>query len=364
MSEIDNSWLESDLSDDFLCPVCLDLLHNPQSVEPCRHAFCDPCLRRLAQTNPFNCPCPLCRTPIKLCRPLKELTSQIKLSYSSMYQHRMKHELTTTVYSQPLPWKPSWRNVMKGHPMGGNRMIPLQSEYIRAALYQIPCYFIPLVVAALVNTGIFAFMMQLVELVPTTLAFLFHFFGVSVPYRSPYTNYSHLMAIRAKSLETFQPHLFPSTGMDGANIGFPGVDMGDIETSFLDTTFYYILCALTCATAAAGQLYLNPDMRLRVPDVVMVLVMACIPLLLLPVTHQIQNFLAELWAQFDEGYVRILMKGLWEDEDTLDDQTLAIKSTEGYVLSLLYFLLGRLNCASALILVVSSFFIYYIDIAG
>ena len=70
------------LSDEVICPVCLDLLHEPfqvpdidrdqaetrqQSVvaclqvEPCGHIFCEPCLRRLGQKNPMSCSCPLCR---------------------------------------------------------------------------------------------------------------------------------------------------------------------------------------------------------------------------------------------------------------------------------------------------------------
>ena len=49
------------LPEDVICPVCLDLLHEPFQVEPCGHIFCEPCLRRLGQKNPMNCSCPLCR---------------------------------------------------------------------------------------------------------------------------------------------------------------------------------------------------------------------------------------------------------------------------------------------------------------
>ena len=52
------------LPEDVICPVCLDLLHEPFQVEPCGHIFCEPCLRRLGQKNPMNCSCPLCRCVI------------------------------------------------------------------------------------------------------------------------------------------------------------------------------------------------------------------------------------------------------------------------------------------------------------
>ena len=55
------------LPEDVICPVCLDLLHEPFQVEPCGHIFCEPCLRRLGQKNPMNCSCPLCRCVIYKC---------------------------------------------------------------------------------------------------------------------------------------------------------------------------------------------------------------------------------------------------------------------------------------------------------
>ena len=55
------------LPEDVICPVCLDLLHEPFQVEPCGHIFCEPCLRRLGQKNPMNCSCPLCRCVIYEC---------------------------------------------------------------------------------------------------------------------------------------------------------------------------------------------------------------------------------------------------------------------------------------------------------
>ena len=58
----------SEINDDLICPVCLDMLHEPFQVDPCGHVFCEPCLRRLGQKNPMNCTCPLCRTKIFFCK--------------------------------------------------------------------------------------------------------------------------------------------------------------------------------------------------------------------------------------------------------------------------------------------------------
>ena len=48
------------------CPICFELLHQPHSLNPCEHIFCDPCLRRLNRAK-FR-KCPVCRSPIKGCR--------------------------------------------------------------------------------------------------------------------------------------------------------------------------------------------------------------------------------------------------------------------------------------------------------
>ena len=61
------------LPDDVICPVCLDLLHEPFQVEPCGHIFCEPCLRRLGQ--------------------------------------------------------PGWRNLLRGRPLGGNRFVIRDNRY-------------------------------------------------------------------------------------------------------------------------------------------------------------------------------------------------------------------------------------------
>ena len=49
----------SEVNEDLICPVCLDVLHEPFQVDPCGHVFCEPCLRRLGQVryNGYNLFC-------------------------------------------------------------------------------------------------------------------------------------------------------------------------------------------------------------------------------------------------------------------------------------------------------------------
>ena len=54
---------DMDLDEDFKCAICLDLLYRPQMLEPCRHIFCETCLKRAR-----ICICPMCRTPIDACQ--------------------------------------------------------------------------------------------------------------------------------------------------------------------------------------------------------------------------------------------------------------------------------------------------------
>merc|ERR1719278_553621 len=165
----------SELADDVICPVCLDLLHEPFQVEPCGHIFCEPCLRRLGQKNPMNCSCPLCRTKIGFCKHLAATSREIREDHEQLYLKRKKFERSTPVFSYPLPWQPGWRNLLRGRPLGGNRFVirDNRTEYLRAILHQIPFYIPPVMIANLINIGIFAFMMGFIEVFPNLLAVFF-----------------------------------------------------------------------------------------------------------------------------------------------------------------------------------------------
>ena len=43
--ELDN------LDASLMCPVCLDLLFDPFNVVPCKHTFCETCLRRIGKST-------------------------------------------------------------------------------------------------------------------------------------------------------------------------------------------------------------------------------------------------------------------------------------------------------------------------
>ena len=165
--ELDN------VDETLICPVCLDILHDPFVTIPCRHAFCEPCLRRLGSKNPMNTLCPMCRTRIAYCdldrgvtiptclhifsrwkfkvACVSEKTRWIKDNHADMHAKRKKFERSTNVYNLPLPWRPGWRNLMSGRAMGGNRF-PDESyaAYIRRVLMQVPYYVPPVVIANLV----------------------------------------------------------------------------------------------------------------------------------------------------------------------------------------------------------------------
>ena len=124
-----------DVPDNLICPVCLDLLHDPFETIPCKHVFCETCLRRLGMKSAMNTSCPLCRTRIVICLPEKNASGQVRESFPELYAKRKNIERGTNIYDFPLPWKPGWRSLMKGKPFGGNtfkgdlRHFPLKITY-------------------------------------------------------------------------------------------------------------------------------------------------------------------------------------------------------------------------------------------
>ena len=87
--------------DELLCPICLDLLHRPHSLQPCQHLFCDPCLRRLAEARINKCP--VCRSPIEDCHLDQELHESIEDRHHDVYIQRQEAEMISGIFNEPLP---------------------------------------------------------------------------------------------------------------------------------------------------------------------------------------------------------------------------------------------------------------------
>ena len=109
-----------DLDSSLMCPVCLDLLFDPYGVIPCKHTFCETCLRRIGSKDPMNTFCPMCRQRIVYCEVQPDLAMSIRESYPDLYKKRKTSEKSTNVYNLPLPWRPGWRNLVSGRGLGGN----------------------------------------------------------------------------------------------------------------------------------------------------------------------------------------------------------------------------------------------------
>ena len=92
-----------------LCPICLDLLHRPHSLQPCEHLFCDPCLRRLAKNSlllrdgNYLQKCPVCRSPIEDCHLDQELHDSIEDQHQDLYIQRQQAEMNSGIFNLPLP---------------------------------------------------------------------------------------------------------------------------------------------------------------------------------------------------------------------------------------------------------------------
>jgi len=322
----------SELPDDLICPVCLDLLHEPFQVEPCRHIFCEPCLRRLGQKNPMNCSCPLCRTKIGFCKHLAATSREIREEYEGLYLKRKKFERSTPVFSYPLPWQPGWRNLLRGRPLGGNRFLVRENrtEYIRAILHQIPYYIPPVMIANLINIGIFAFMMGFIEVFPNILAL---FFGSGKNMSLP-VNFTEVTENSGDILPT-EDDSERALGEESAGIDDKPSNLEDMASPVLDTTFYYILFGFSLIAAVLGQFLLNHEIQgplrfNRVTDMLLVIALTVLPLTLIPTILPYRN-----------------SEGTW---------------LGNLIEKAIHFLFNHLNYHTAILLCFTVWFIYHVDV--
>lgn len=89
------------ITEDLLCGICLDLVHNPHLLDPCHHYFCGPCLRRMGRQR--HSKCPVCRQPISKCYLHVELVQKVQKSHPKLYLARQTLERESNVHLLPLP---------------------------------------------------------------------------------------------------------------------------------------------------------------------------------------------------------------------------------------------------------------------
>nr|XP_057926934.1 E3 ubiquitin-protein ligase RNF180 [Doryrhamphus excisus] len=87
----------------YICAVCLDVYFSPYMCQPCRHIFCEPCLRTLARNCPANTPCPLCRTTITHVFFQKELNQIARTIFPKEYLCRKQNFQKASCARWPLP---------------------------------------------------------------------------------------------------------------------------------------------------------------------------------------------------------------------------------------------------------------------
>ena len=121
MSEKENQWLSDETleqfgefmtmieeqtglsqMDHFDCSVCMDLLHLPHQIDPCRHTFCQSCLIRLSQARRSNCP--MCRGAINGTKLNLKLHLALWTQHFDDYENRYNVELESGVYDIPMDW--------------------------------------------------------------------------------------------------------------------------------------------------------------------------------------------------------------------------------------------------------------------
>lgn len=262
-----------DLDSSLMCPVCLDLLFDPYGVIPCKHTFCETCLRRIGSKDPMNTFCPMCRQRIVYCEIQPELAMSIRESYPDLYKKRKTAEKSTNVYNLPLPWRPGWRNLVSGRALGGN---PIGAstffDYLRTIVQLLPYYVPPVVIANLINMIFFFFLLGAVEFFPMMTGLFQKTTRTNPIFNKPPTTSVATTELEASLsdglgvspysfLEVFlhqSPALvkksWTSPATADVEISLPPTYMPPESTQVVDATFYYVVGGMTLMAAAFGNL--------------------------------------------------------------------------------------------------------------
>jgi len=208
------------------------------------------------------------------------MSKEIRENHHSMYMKRKKFERSTPVFQYPLPWQPGWRNLLRGRPLGGNTLQrDNRVDWVRTILHQIPYYIPPVIIANIINIGIFAFMMGFIEIFPNLLALVF---GTS-------KNMSLILNTTSDLGET-SGDVLPS--VEEAERSLPEMDeMSGLETDeapsedyfdAFDVTLAYAVFISSIVVAGMGQVLMHLEQHgwNRQTDISLVMLVIVVPLML------------------------------------------------------------------------------------
>ena len=88
-----------------------DLLHEPYSLTPCNHTFCENCLRGLSSARIIKCP--ICRQCIENSNFESGLARQIKDRYPQEYEDRRSYLVQNYLHLYDFPLPPIRRTPME-----------------------------------------------------------------------------------------------------------------------------------------------------------------------------------------------------------------------------------------------------------
>lgn len=103
-----------------------------------------------------------------------ELAKSIQAQHPEMCRKRKEFERGLPgLNSLPLPWKPGWRNLLLGRPMGGNRFAgDSLGDSLGRVVQQLPYYIPPVVFANIMNLVFFVLVLGVVEAVPALISLI------------------------------------------------------------------------------------------------------------------------------------------------------------------------------------------------
>ena len=212
------------------------------------------------------------------------MSKEIRENHQSLYVKRKKFERSTPVFQYPLPWQPGWRNLLRGvlcvntctlytcsilyictpeqfkpvhctvlyrtgysgRPLGGNNLArDNRVDWVRTILHQIPYYIPPVIIANIINIGIFAFMMGFIEVFPNLLAMVF---GTS-------KNVSLILNTTAETSET-SGDLLPEDAGESEELSGLETEAG-AEAGGWDVTLAYTVLVSSLVVAGIGQILVH-----------------------------------------------------------------------------------------------------------